>query len=111
MPARLRWGTVVVSGSSMEPTLREGDRLVVRYAARVCLGALVVVRLPASESGPRPLSVKRVTGRDPGDPSLWWVERDNPAEGVDSWLVGGIPESDVLAVVRFRLPRALRRSR
>ena len=30
----------------------------------------------------------------------WWVERDNPAEGVDSWLVGAIPDGDVLAVVR-----------
>ncbi len=33
----------------------------------------------------------------------WWVERDNPAEGVDSWLVGPIGADDVLATVLLRL--------
>ena len=41
---------------------------------------LAVVRLPDGEDGPRPLSVKRVTGRPrPGGPL--GVERDNPNEG------------------------------
>lgn len=89
----------------MLPTLREGDRLLVRYGAAVRPGALVVVRLPD-----RPLSVKRAARREPDG---WWVERDNPSEGVDSWLVGAIPDSDVLAVVLARLwPRpSLLRSR
>ena len=44
--------------------------------------------------------MKRVVRREPGG---WWVERDNPAEGVDSWLVGAIPDEDVLAVVVARV--------
>ena len=85
----------VVRGRSMLPTLREGDRLLVRYGATPRPGSLVVVRLPD-----RPLSVKRATHREAEG---WWVERDNPAEGVDSWLVGAIPDADVVAVVLARL--------
>ena len=59
------------------------------------LGAvLVVVRLPD-----RPLSVKRAVHREPAG---WWVERDNPREGVDSWSLGAVPDEDVLAVVLLR---------
>ncbi len=97
------WGLVVVRGRSMEPTLRDGDRLLVRWdGARLRPGGLAVVRLP----GGRPLGVKRVVAREPEG---WWVERDNPAEGVDSWQVGAIPEADALGVVVARVwPRPRR---
>ena len=92
----------------MVPTLRDGDRLLVRAVrgdqGPPAAGSLVVVRLP----GGRPEAVKRLTGRQDGG---WWVERDNPADGVDSWLVGAIPDGDLLGVVRARLwpwPRRLR---
>ena len=94
---------VRVRGRSMQPTLRAGDLLLVRGAARRRPGAVAVVRLP----GARPLSVKRLSRRGPEG---WWVERDNPAEGVDSWTVGTLPDDDVLAVVVARLwprPRLL----
>ncbi|MEP7091250.1 MAG: S24/S26 family peptidase [Nocardioidaceae bacterium] len=92
------WGTAVVRGRSMQPTLRDGDRLLVRREALPQVGGLVVVRLPDGV-----LAVKRATSRQPsGDGPGWWVERDNPAEGVDSWLVGAIPDRDVIAVVRGR---------
>jgi hypothetical protein len=80
----------------MEPTLRDGDVLLVRATNQPRLGALVVVRLPG-HSG---LAVKRVTQRDAEG---WWVERDNPREGVDSWVVGAVPEADMLAQVVVRL--------
>jgi phage repressor protein C with HTH and peptisase S24 domain len=89
------WGLVVVRGRSMQPTLYDGDRLVVRHGAVPRPGRLAVVRLPDGV-----LAVKRVTMRRPDG---WWVERDNPAEGVDSWLVGAVPDQDVVAVVRARL--------
>ncbi len=89
----------------MEPTLREGDRLVVLWGARPRPGALALVRLPPGPDGPRPLAVKRVTGPAPDDQRGWWVERDNPREGVDSWSVGAINDADVLAVAIARLPR------
>jgi hypothetical protein len=93
--AAKRLGLAVVRGRSMEPTLQEGDRLVVIYGARPRVGRLAVVQLPG-----RPVAVKRVTAAvDDG----WWVERDNPAEGVDSWLVGALSARDVVAVVVGRL--------
>jgi len=90
-----RWGMAVVRGRSMEPTLRDGDRLLVRHGATPRVGALAVVRLPR-----RPVAVKRVIRRERGG---WWVERDNPREGVDSWLVGTVPDRDVVAVVVCRV--------
>ncbi|MGW0228914.1 S24 family peptidase [Actinopolymorpha singaporensis] len=107
-----RFGIAVVRGRSMQPTLRDGDRLVVRYNTSgtagetdvpVRPGSLVLVRLPH-----RPLSVKRLVRREPEG---WWVERDNPYEGVDSWQVGAVPPQDLVAVVisRLRLVNAVAR--
>jgi hypothetical protein len=93
----------IVRGRSMEPTLVDGDRLLVRYGARIRPGALVLVRLPD-----RPLGVKRAARRDADG---WWVERDNPRDGVDSWAVGAIADEDVLAVVLVRVWPLLRRRR
>lgn len=90
-----RLGRVLVVGKSMEPTLRDGDHLLVRWGGRPRVGRLVVVRLPGG-----PVAVKRAVLRDG---SGLWVERDNPAQGVDSWQVGAVPESDVLATVLGRL--------
>jgi SOS-response transcriptional repressor LexA len=98
---------VVVRGRSMLPTLQDGDLLLVRGGGaarrRARAGRLAVVRLP----GGRPVSVKRLGVRD-GDG--WWVERDNPAEGVDSWQLGApVADADVLGVVVVRLwPRPFR---
>jgi signal peptidase I len=90
-----RWGMAVVRGRSMQPTLLDGDRLLVQHGAVPRAGDLVVVRLPDGT-----VAVKRATRRDGAG---WWVERDNPAEGVDSWRVGAIPDRDVVAVVRSRV--------
>ncbi|MBO1767540.1 S24 family peptidase [Allobranchiibius sp. GilTou38] len=100
-----RIGVAVVRGRSMEPTYAEGDRLLVAYGVRPAPGRAHVIRLPDGPDGPRPIAVKWLTRRE-GDG--WWAERDNPAEGIDSWLVGAIPEHDVLARVLLRLPRSLR---
>jgi hypothetical protein len=81
----------------MEPTLREGDRLLVRWGSRGArAGRLAVVRLP----GDRPLSIKRLAFHHTDG---WWVERDNPAEGVDSWQVGAVPDEDLIGVAWFRI--------
>lgn len=96
-------GLARVHGRSMAPTLHPGDRLLVRYDASPRAGDVVVVRLPDGT-----LAVKRATVRDGAG---WWVDRDNPSEGVDSARVGTIPDADVLAVVLARLwprPRRLR---
>ena len=87
----------------MEPTYVDGDRLLVGYGVRPRIGRAHVIHLPDGPDGPRPIAVKRIT-RAVGDG--WWVERDNPAEGVDSWLVGEIPPTDVLGVVLLKCGRA-----
>ena len=81
----------------MEPTLREGDLLLVLHGGRPRVGGLVVVRLPGGV-----VAVKRAVRREPGG---WWVERDNPREGVDSWRVGAVPDADVVARVLGRVRR------
>lgn len=80
----------------MEPTLRDGDLLVVRVGRTPTVGALIVVALPDRDG----LAVKRAIRRDADG---WWVERDNPREGIDSWVVGAIPPSDVVAKVVGRV--------
>lgn len=97
----------------MRPTLAEGDRLLVLHGGRPRPGRLVVVLLPPGPTGPaarpRVVAVKRAVRREPDG---WWVERDSPTEGVDSWQVGAVPEADVVAGVLARLwprPRPRRR--
>ena len=88
----------------MEPTLHDGDRLLVLYGARPRRGKLAVVVLPDSTSGAaRPLAVKRLAHPDPDGSDGWWVERDNPREGLDSWAVGAIPADGIRARVLLRL--------
>ena len=100
----VRVGWARVHGRSMEPTLRQGDRLLVLHGLRPRVGAVCVVRLPGGT-----LAVKRLAQRvDDG----WWVERDNPREGADSWRVGAVQETDVLATAVLRAwpsPALLRR--
>ena len=91
----MRVGLALVRGRSMQPTYVDGDRLLLLHGARPRVGRAAVVRLPDGT-----VAVKRVVRREPGG---WWVERDNPAEGVDSWSVGAIPDDDVVAVVLGRV--------
>jgi len=80
----------------MQPTLHDGEVLLVRKGRRPRRGDIAIVVLAEREG----VAVKRITDyREDG----WWVERDNPAEGTDSWLVGAIPDGNVLAVAVARL--------
>ena len=93
----------------MLPTLREGDRLLVRYGARPRPGDLVVARFADGT-----LTVKRaVEERHTRSGGIgWWLVSDNPGEGVDSRHRGPVAREQVLAVVRLRLwpsPRVGRR--
>jgi hypothetical protein len=83
----------------MLPTLRAGDRLLVRYDVLPRPGRLTVVRLPDGV-----VAVKRL---EYVDADGYWFSRDNPAEGVDSWTLGPSAAADVLGVVLLRLwPRS-----
>ena len=84
----------------MLPTVRDGDRLLVRYGAAVRPGDLVVARFPDGT-----VAVKRAQEQRPtrSGATGWWLLSDNPDEGVDSRHRGPVAEEAVLAVVRLRL--------
>jgi phage repressor protein C with HTH and peptisase S24 domain len=86
---------VRVSGPSMVPTLRHGDRLLVWRGARVRPGDVVLARFPTLADV---LVVKRAVREVDGG---WWVSSDNAAAGSDSTSHG---PADVLgrAVVLLR---------
>lgn len=96
---------VVVSGSSMEPTLSEGDWLLCRFLSstdRIEEGDVVVARRP---DRPELLVVKRVVRREHGG---WWLEGDNAAASDDSRVFGPVPDDCLVARVLVRylpLPR------
>ncbi|KQY54480.1 MULTISPECIES: S24 family peptidase [unclassified Nocardioides] len=101
-----RFGIAVVRGRSMEPGLRDGDRVLVRYDVPVGPGDVVVARFVDGT-----LVVKRVDGARQtrsGDPG-WWLLSDNPGEGIDSRHRGVVPAEAVLGVVRRRVWPILRR--
>jgi signal peptidase I len=95
----------------MEPTLREGDRLLVRYGVAARPGDLVVARFVDGT-----LAVKRAAERRTlrtGGPG-WWLLSDDPREGVDSRHRGPVADAEVRAVVLARVwpsPRVGRRLR
>ena len=79
------WVVARVSGPSMTPTVRSGDRLLVRRVApgdTVGNDAVVLARFPAR---PELLVVKRVRRAVPGG---HWVEGDNPFVTDDSRAFG-----------------------
>ena len=99
-------GLARVHGDSMRPTLRPGDRLLVRYGARVHPGSVVLARFPDGT-----LAVKRAHERrtTPGGGSGWWLLSDDPSTGVDSRHRGPVADDRVLAVAVARVwPRPVR---
>ena len=99
-----RFGLAEVYNPSMEPTLRPGDQLLVRYGGRVRPGDVVVVRHPFQHDL---LIVKRAVERRDGG---WWVQGDNPRVRNDSREFGVVPDELVLAraYLRWRSPRPTR---
>ncbi|WP_171817761.1 S26 family signal peptidase [Pyxidicoccus fallax] len=126
---RRRWLVVTVQGYSMEPTLRDGQRLIARRRSGADAGApgygrsdIVVFLLPSSqleamESADLPYRIKRVAAV-PGDPVPDWameslsadartrvppgkvvVSGDNP-RSQDSRQLGYIDSRAIIAVVR-----------
>ena len=93
----------------MRPTLLPDDRLLVRYAARVRPGDLVLARFPDGV-----LAVKRVVERRllRDGREGWWLLSDDPGVGIDSRHRGPVAADAVVGVVLARLwprPRRLRR--
>ena len=84
-PLAAAWAMARITGPSMSPTVRSGDRLLVRRvtsAATVRPGDVVLARFP---SRPDLLVVKRVRRAVDGG---HWVEGDNPLVTDDSRAFG-----------------------
>ncbi|MFI7424876.1 S26 family signal peptidase [Nonomuraea sp. NPDC049684] len=110
---------VVVDGPSMEPTLRDGDRVLARRvpAADLSTGDIVVLSNPhfGRSAEPSPFLVKRVAalpgqpvppavasklgGRSTVPPGRLVVLGDNAEVSCDSRDYGFLSESDLLGVV------------
>jgi signal peptidase I len=102
-----KFGTVKISGSSMAPTYRDGDWLLVSWfpagltpiRAERILGKVVVVE---REERPGIFLVKRLQ-KSHGD--NFWVQGDND-ESTDSRTWGWIPANEVVGVVLFKFKRS-----
>lgn len=80
-PASLGGGTqmIAVQGTSMQPTYRTGDMLVVRENETPEIGDILVFRIPADEPGGGNLVVHRAIGRrDDGSIVTQGDNRDTP---------------------------------
>jgi signal peptidase I len=98
-----KFGTVKVSGSSMAPTYKDGDWLLVSWfpeglaplVGDRILGKVVVVE---REERPGIFLVKRLQKSHGG---IYWVQGDND-ESTDSRNWGWIRANEVVGVVLFR---------
>jgi nickel-type superoxide dismutase maturation protease len=96
-PLATGWVLARVTGPSMSPTVRHGDRLLVRRlrpGRTVPVGTVVLARFPAR---PELLVVKRVRRHVAGGV---WVEGDNPLVAHDSRAFG---TAVAVGIVRLRL--------
>jgi nickel-type superoxide dismutase maturation protease len=97
---QLGWlfGRVIVEGSSMEPTLRAGDRLLLVPAVRLRPGHIVAVTDPRDADH---LLVKRVKSIDRVQHFVM-VEGDNPDKSTDSRVFGPVEWRAVRGRVVYR---------
>jgi signal peptidase I len=103
--ARRRFSVIKVVGRSMEPTLHEGERLLLLRTAHLSVGDVVVVRGPVT-------MIKRVTRVDhasadtgQGGHTRVFLAGDNPAESWDSRQLGAFDVADILGRIVWPSPR------
>ena len=102
-----KFGTVKVAGSSMSPTYKDGDWLLVSWfptgltslVGDRILGKVVVIE---REERPGIFLVKRLQKSHGG---IYWVQGDND-ESTDSRTWGWIPGNEIVGVVRMRVKKS-----
>jgi nickel-type superoxide dismutase maturation protease len=86
-----------IEGDSMTPTLKNGQRVLVKIAANLQIGDIVVAKHPFRKT---PI-IKRITEFSTG--GKLFLSGDNPEESTDSRTFGEIPAADILGKVICRL--------
>ncbi len=90
---------VIVSGKSMEPTLKNGDLVVALERSSYRAGDVVAYRIPEGERGAGALVIHRITG---GSARAGYVLQGDNRSGKDLWR----PQPrDIAGDMRVRLPR------
>ncbi len=90
---------VIVSGKSMEPTLKNGDLVVALNRSSYRAGDVVAYRIPEGEQGAGALVIHRITG---GSARAGYVLQGDNRSGEDRWR----PQPrDIAGDMRVRLPR------
>ncbi len=93
----VRW--MVVSGTSMEPSLAGGDIVVTLRRSDYRRGELVAFRIRAGEPGAGKLVVHRIVG---GNGTRGYVTRGDNRESIDLWRPR---HTDVVGEAAIRVPR------
>ncbi len=88
---------VIVSGSSMEPTLSGGDFVLALQQDDYRIGDLVAFRVPAGEPGEGAAVIHRIVGRQ----AEGFVTQGDNSDRPDTWHPGA---QDILGRMRFSLP-------
>ncbi len=103
-----RWLCVVtVSGESMAPAYRDGDRLlVVRSRRRARIGSVIVFVPPAGYTDV-PWLLKRVVGPSDSPRPGRFIVRGDAAVSLDSRQFGPVSQDAVIGVVVRPIPRAI----
>jgi signal peptidase len=90
---------VMVSGTSMEPSMREGDLVVVRSSAGYRVGDIVAYQVPNGEVGAGMTVLHRIVG---GDARAGFIMRGDGNSFDDSWR----PRSaEIVGAQVARVPR------
>jgi signal peptidase len=89
---------VIVSGHSMEPTLRTGDVAVAMRREHYVIGDVVVYRVPAGEPAAGDRVIHRIVG---GSARTGFVMKGDNKQGIDPWRPR---PSDVVGKVVLTVP-------
>jgi len=89
-----------VSGTSMLPTIHDGDLAIVTAADAYVVGEVVAFRVPADEAGAGAMVIHRIVG---GSPTTGFVTQGDNKPGPDLWRP---KPADIVGTLRFVVPGA-----
>jgi signal peptidase I len=89
---------VMVSGSSMEPGMHDGDLVAVRSKAGYDIGETIAYRIPEGDAGTGNLVIHRIVG---GDGTSGYVTQGDNRDSTDLWLP---TDADVLGAQWVHIP-------